>query len=92
MSTITPKVFISYSLKSYSNKIKVDNFTNRLAADTANVILDKWDLNVGLEKHQFMEQMVNNPDVKRIQLIYDEHYHEMANNKVDGLGIKSLIV
>lgn len=89
---IPPKVFISYSWKPAHNKEKVLTLANRLSGDAVHVILDDWDLTQGHDKYQFMEQMVNKEDVKRVLLICNKDYAEKANQKRGGVGIESMIV
>lgn len=94
MSTETnaPKIFVSYSWKPIQNKQKVLRFAERLTSDGVHVILDDWDLKEGQDKYSFMEQMVNNSDVKRVLLICNKEYADKANQKKGGVGIESLIV
>lgn len=88
----TPKVFISYSWKPFSDKQKTISLAERLTTDGVNVIIDEWDLSEGQDKYQFMEQMVNNPVVHRVLLICNKDYSEKANLKKGGVGIESLII
>lgn len=88
----SPTVFISYSWKPFTNKQKVIQLAERLTSNYVNVILDDWNLREGQDKYQFMEQMVNNPDVKRVLLICNKDYTEKANRKSGGVGIESLII
>lgn len=90
--TTTPKIFISYSWKPVSNREKVIQLAERLTSDSIHVIIDVWDLKEGQDKNQFMEQMVNSPEVKRVLLICNKDYAEKANNRVGGVGIESLII
>ena len=90
--TNTPKIFISYSWKPFINKQKVIQLAERLTSNAVHVILDDWDLREGQDKYKFMEQMVNDPDVKRVLLICNKEYAEKANKKTGGVGIESLIV
>ena len=94
MSTQTnaPQIFISYSWKPVSNREKVIQLAERLSSNFVHVIIDVWDLKEGQDKNQFMEQMVNSPDVKRVLLICNKDYAEKANNRVGGVGIESLII
>ncbi len=87
-----PKIFISYSWKPIQNKQKVLRLAERLTTDGVHVIIDEWDLKEGQDKYSFMEQMVNNPDVKRVLLICNKEYSDKANQKKGGVGIESLIV
>lgn len=87
-----PKIFISYSWKPVSNKQKVLQLAERLSLDFIHVILDDWDLKEGHDKYQFMEQMVNNPEVIRVLIICNKEYADKANSKKGGVGVESLIV
>lgn len=87
-----PKVFISYSWKPSSNKQKTIALAERLENEGVHVIIDEWNLAEGQDKFQFMEQMVNNPEVKRVLLICNKEYTEKANKKTGGVGIESLII
>lgn len=88
----TPKVFISYSWKPTVNKQKTLSLAERLENEGVNVIIDEWNLAEGQDKYQFMEQMVNNPEVKRVLIICNKEYAEKANKKTGGVGIESLII
>ena len=87
-----PKVFISYSWKPISNKQKTIALAERLENEGVNVIIDEWNLAEGQDKYQFMEQMVNNPEVKRVLIICNKEYADKANSKSGGVGIESLII
>lgn len=87
-----PKVFISYSWKPATNKQKTISLAERLENEGVHVILDEWNLAEGQDKYQFMEKMVNNPDVKRVLIICNKEYTEKANKKSGGVGIESLII
>jgi hypothetical protein len=89
---IPPKIFVSYSWKPTHNKIKVIELAERLSSDFVHVILDDWDLKEGQDKYEFMEKMVNDPDVKRVLIICNKEYSDKANSKTGGVGIESLIV
>lgn len=91
-STDTPKIFISYSWKPAQNKQKTIELAQRLSNDGIHVIIDEWDLSEGQDKYLFMEQMVNNIDIKRVLLICNQDYSEKANKKKGGVGIESLII
>ena len=88
----TIKIFLSYSWKPMSNKVKVQNLAERLTTDGVHVIFDDWDLKEGQDKYQFMEQMVNDTSVSKVLLVCNKEYTEKANNKIGGVGIESLIV
>lgn len=89
---IPPKIFISYSWHPDENKENVISIAERLCYDGIDVILDVWDLKEGRDKYQFMEQMVNNPDVKKVLLMCNSDYVKKANSKKGGVGTESLII
>ncbi len=91
-STNAPKVFISYSWKPTANKQNTLKLAERLESEGVNVIIDEWNLTEGQDKYQFMEQMVNDPEVKRVLIICNKDYAEKANGKKGGVGIESLII
>jgi len=88
----TPKVFISYSWSPFINKQKTLELAERLQNDGVHVVLDVWDLAEGHDKYHFMEQMVNDPDIKRVLIICNEDYTKKANSKKGGVGVESIIV
>lgn len=88
----TPKVFVSYSWKPIKDKQRALDLANRLSGDGVHVIIDEWDLAEGQDKFQFMEQMVNNPEIKRVLLICNKEYSQKANDKKGGVGIESTII
>lgn len=87
-----PKVFISYSWHPKENQIRVQQLAERLSSDGVHVIIDIWDLQDGQDKNKFMEQMVANPEVKKVLLICNKEYAEKANARKGGVGIESTIV
>jgi len=87
-----PKIFISYSWSPLTNKNWTLEFAERLTRDGVHVIIDEWDAKEGQDKFHFMEQMVNNPEVKHVLLICNKDYSEKANKKKGGVGIESQIV
>ena len=87
-----PKVFISYSWSPPQHKEKVIELAKRLQLDTVDVILDVWDLAPGQDKNLFMEQTVNNPDIKRVFLVCNKQYKEKADGRLGGVGTESLIM
>ena len=88
----SPKVFISYSWKPIGNKQKTIALAERLESEGVNVVLDEWNLAEGQDKYQFMEQMVNDVEVKRVLIICNKEYSDKANSKSGGVGIESLII
>lgn len=87
-----PKVFISYSWQPKENQIRVQQLAEHLSSDGVHVIIDVWDLKDGQDKYKFMEQMVADPEVKKVLLICNKEYAEKANARKGGVGIESTIV
>lgn len=87
-----PKVFISYSWSPAQNKNWVLNLAERLSADFVHVIIDVWDAKEGQDKYQFMEQMVNNPEIYKVLIICNNDYAIKSNDKKGGVGIESQII
>jgi len=87
-----PKVFISYSWTSQKHQKWVVELAERLSSDGVFVKLDKWDLKEGQDKYAYMEQMVLDPEVKRVLAICDMAYQEKANARKGGVGTESLII
>lgn len=88
----TPKVFISYSWHPKENQIRVQQLAERLFSDGVHCVLDIYDLKDGQDKNAFMEQMVNDPSVKKVLLICNKEYAIKANARKGGVGIESTIV
>ena len=87
-----PKVFISYSWHPEKNKIWVQRLAERLMQDGVNVKLDVWDLKHGHDKYVFMEQMVKDPDIKKVLVICNEDYARKADDRTGGVGTESTIM
>ena len=87
------KIFISYSWKPYTHKLKVIELAERLTNDGIHVILDDWDLKEGQDKYHFMEQMVNDDSVNKVlfqmkftlKLIKLNSYLSLWNMKIANL-------
>ena len=56
------------------------------------MILDKWDLREGHDAVAFMEQMVTNPDIKKVVIICDEKYASKADGRSGGVGTETQII
>lgn len=87
-----PKVFISYSWHPEENKIRVQRLAERLMQDGVNVVLDIWDLKHGHDKYVFMEQMVKDPDIRKVLVICNEDYVQKADARKGGVGTESTIM
>jgi len=91
-STKQPKVFISYSWSSPQHEQWVLDLAERLSGDGVIVVLDKWDLKEGQDKHVFMEQMVNDADIKKVLVVCDGVYQTKADNRKGGVGTETQLI
>jgi TIR domain len=85
-----PRVFISYSHDDERHKGWVLALANRLVANGVDVILDRWDLNLGSDLARFMESGLTDAD--RVLAICTEPYVERANRGVGGVGYEKMIL
>lgn len=91
-SKIQPRVFISYSWSSPQHERWVLDFAERLFGDGIFVVLDKWELKEGQDKHVFMEKMVNDPDINKVLVICDKKYQTKADNREGGVGTETQLI
>jgi hypothetical protein len=89
---MNPKTFISYSWSNPEHEAWVLRLATELRESSVDVVLDKWDLKEGHDAHAFMEQMVTDPDVKKVVMICDRVYTEKANGRLGGVGIETQII
>ena len=85
-----PRVFISYSHDSLSQKKWVMDFAIRLRNSGIDAILDQWELQPGDDLTHFMEQNLASAD--RVLMICTDKYVEKANSGVGGVGYEKMIV
>jgi len=90
--TVNPKIFISYSWSSAQREQWVLNFATELRDSSVDVILDKWDLKEGNDANAFMEQMVTDPEIKKVILICDKKYAEKTDSRSGGVGTEAQII
>ncbi|GED49637.1 hypothetical protein CKN99_14445 [Carnobacterium maltaromaticum] len=88
----TKKVFISYSWTSDDHKQKVLDLAKSLMGSGVDVVLDVWDLKVGQDKYDFMEQMVKDDSINRVLIISDKLYTEKADDRQGGVGTETQII
>ncbi len=87
-----PKLFISYSWSHAEHEQWVVNLATELRESGVDVILDKWDLKEGHDAVAFMEQMVTNPEIKKVVMICDEEYAAKADGRSGGVGTETQII
>lgn len=89
---IPPKLFISYSWSNPDHEQWVINLATNLRESGVDVIFDKWDLKEGHDAIAFMEQMVNDPEIKKVVMVCDEKYASKANSRAGGVGTETQII
>lgn len=87
-----PKLFISYSWSNPTHEQWVINLATELRESGIDVILDKWDLKEGHDAISFMEQMVKNPDIKKVAIVLDQTYAAKADGRAGGVGTETQII
>lgn len=89
---IAPKLFISYSWSDTEHEQHVVDLATELRESGVDVILDKWDLKEGHDAVAFMEQMVTNPEIKKVAIVCDEKYSAKADGRAGGVGTETQII
>lgn len=92
METAAPKFFVSYSWSNPDIADKVLEIATHLRENGVDAILDKWDLDTGQDKIYYMEQMVRDPNVKKVGMFCDKTYADKANSREGGAGIEGQII
>lgn len=87
-----PKLFISYSWSDVEHEQWVVDLATELRESGVDVILDKWDLKEGQDSFVFMEQMVTDPEIKKVAIICDEKYATKADGRKGGVGTETQII
>jgi hypothetical protein len=64
----------------------------RLSGDGVAVVLDKWDLKEGQDKHVFMEQMVHDEGISRVLVVCDLGYQSKADDRKGGVGTETQLI
>ena len=82
--------FISYSWDSDAHKNWVRDLSTRLRKDGINVMLDQWDLVLGDELPQFMEQAVRDSDY--VLIICTRKYRDRSDKRLGGVGYEGDIM
>ena len=85
-----PTAFISYSWDSDAHKAWVRHFATDLRSSGVTVLLDQWEVRLGDDVTQFMEQGVAKADF--VILVCTEAFATKANNRSSGVGYEQAIV
>lgn len=83
-------VFISYAWESEEVKRWVLEFAKHLRSKGVNVALDRWDLGLGDNRFQFMEQSVTRAEF--VLVICTPTYAERSEERSGGVGYESNII
>src|SRR5262245_40900877 len=84
--TDNPKLFVSYSWTTPNHEAWVLKLAIDLVESGVDVIIDKWHLREGQDADKFMEQMVTDPNIKKVILVCDQAYAEKADARKGGVG------
>lgn len=90
--TAPPKLFISYSWSSPAHEEWVLNLATQLVEGGIDVTLDKWHLREGHDSVAFMEQMVTDPNMKKVIMVCDRVYTEKTDKRTGGVGTEAQII
>jgi TIR domain len=85
-----PSVFISYAWESEEFKRWVLEFAKHLRSKGVNVTLDRWDLGLGDNRFQFMEQSVTRAEF--VLVICTPTYVQRSEERSGGVGYESNII
>jgi len=86
----TPRVFISYSWDSKDHEDWVLHLATRLRSNGVDVVLDRWDTNLGSDLSLFMEQAADTDF--RVVAICTSHYVAKANAAQGGVGYERKMI
>ena len=87
---MTPTVFVSYSYDDEKHSNWVIQLATRLRSNGVDVILDRWNLDLGQDVAAFIEKGLLRS--QRILCICSENYVNKANNKKGGVGYEKKIM
>lgn len=85
-----PQVFLSYSHDSEEHLKWVRQLAERMELEGIHVILDQWDLQLGMEIALFMEDGIDNADF--VLLICTPTFVQKANLRTHGVGYEASVV
>lgn len=90
-ATAAPRAFLSYSWDGQEHQQWVNEFAERLQGESGvEIIFDRWHLNPGDDKLQFMEQAV--VDSNFVIVVCTPTYAERANKRQGGVGYESMVI
>ncbi|UQN10194.1 toll/interleukin-1 receptor domain-containing protein [Deinococcus sp. QL22] len=87
-----PKVFISYAWGDSLHRARVLQLAETLRGAGVEVVIDRWDLQVGQDMTAFMERMVGDPDITHVLILMDPNYTQKANARTGGVGTETQLI
>lgn len=87
---VAPKVFVSYSWDSQKHTDWVLQLATRLRHDGIDIVLDRWDTQLGSDLGLFMEQSADTS--YRVLAIVTEGYLQKANEAQGGVGYERRMI
>ncbi|WP_172611324.1 toll/interleukin-1 receptor domain-containing protein [Eubacterium limosum] len=91
-SITKPTVFISYSWSPKENKDRIIRLAEKLEKDNVNVLYDEKSLLPGQDIIYFMENIRNDPKIKKVLIICNSDYARKAEERKGGVGTESEII
>jgi len=92
VETKNPKVFISYCWTNQEYQDRIVQFVDRLRESGVETIFDKYDLEPGADKYDFMEKSVKDPSVSKVLIFCNKEYSERADGRNGGVGTETQII
>lgn len=86
------KAFISYSHSSTEHQEWVIKLATDLRENGIDATLDVWDLAEGQDVVEYMEKMVNDPNIDKVIIVSDRVYVEKSKNRDGGVGIETRLI
>jgi hypothetical protein len=74
----------------YNNRVL--DLATQLRESGVDAIIDKWHLRPGQDATVFMEQMVTDPSITNVIMIFDRKYAEKADRRQGGVGTEAQII
>ena len=89
-TSVTPRVFLSYSHDSEAHRAWVRRLAERLLEGGVEVTLDQWDLPYGADVVRFMELGIRDAD--RVLMVCTANYVAKAEERKGGAGYEGMII
>ena len=89
-TSVTPRVFLSYSHDSEAHRAWVRRLAERLLEGGVEVTLDQWDLPFGADLVRFMELGIRDAD--RVLMVCTANYVAKAEERKGGAGYEGMII